>query len=128
MKTNKETKDINQTWYASVDVLVTQKIGKAYFKGLKIAQHHWRLSYTNPPNIATKLDNLEYFSYKNLQPPISLRLEMTSQRFGHSLGKCQNFHLYWGKKPGNTVTNWRLCHLYKKIHSSIIHVIIWRDF
>ena len=40
-------------------------------------KYHWRLSYTNPPNFVRGLDNLEQFSYKNLQPPISLRLEMS---------------------------------------------------
>ena len=59
-----------------------------------LSRHHWRLSYTNPPNFVRRFDNLEQFSYKNIQPPISLRLEMTSQSLVPYFRKCQKFHLF----------------------------------
>ena len=100
-----------------------------FIQGPMFIRYHWRLSYTKVPKLASRFDNLDYFSYKNLKSPISLWLEMTSQRLAPYLGKCQKIHLFAGK---NLVTLSQTdvfdVFINRILFSSIVPVAIWRVF
>ena len=62
---------------------------------LVYTRYHWRSSYSNPPKFIRRFDNLEQFSYKNLQPLISLRFEIPHSNFCQFVTSFDSHLPFW---------------------------------